>query len=131
MPTQTITIEVDVPEGWEATGEYRRVTRGERYLTCANGVQYVGTWCPKHEPSGSKYIVLRKAWQPEPWMPEGSWVYKSEWGSWFLSDTAPDCPHWREGTGFPIANLSKLFGWHFTPPPVDKIQVRHKKEETQ
>ena len=67
MPKQTITIEVDVPAGWEATGEHRRVTSGERYIAWALDGPYASSWY-HDELSCDKYFILRRAWQPAPQM---------------------------------------------------------------
>jgi hypothetical protein len=55
---QQVTIEVDVPDGWELTGEYRLPRRGEYCLLV----------CGVHEAAGNfqacRCFILRRASQP-------------------------------------------------------------------
>lgn len=61
-----VELEVSMPEGYEATGEFRRVTRKDMFLhrdgTCAD------TW--RHNDSScDKYIILRKVEVPKKMRP--------------------------------------------------------------
>lgn len=48
-------IEVDIPDGYEPTGEFRRAMRGERYLDDTGHVIEIEKYM-----SVGKYIILRK-----------------------------------------------------------------------
>lgn len=56
MPKQTIEVIVDVPDGWEATGEYRPVCPGENYAAYP-GV--AAMWCSVPR-SADPLIILRR-----------------------------------------------------------------------
>jgi hypothetical protein len=66
---QKIEIEVDIPEGYEATGEYRRPECGECYLwdTGAN----IGKSCCDPEERDTPLVILRK----KPWRAARGDVY--------------------------------------------------------
>ena len=59
MPNQTVTIEIDAPDGYELTGEYRYLQSGEVYL----GEYGVRTWEADRR-SQYQYFILRKI-EPE------------------------------------------------------------------
>jgi len=119
------------PAGYELTGEYRKPNMGERFISttvtnCA--AQYSG--CNLDRSNGVNRWILRKAWQPPKWMPEGSWLYLSPKG-WWVTPTKPS----GNGTGFygmacnisfPAEELAALSRETFEPPTHTKcIQVRH------
>ena len=108
---QEVTVKMNVPAGYKATGEYRVPQQGEPFLFKSGvniGDGHVG-----------EYHILRKSWTPEPWMPEGAWLFKLG-GYWFISCSSPDGVDSRH-----LAyELARLHGGTFTPPPVDKIQIK-------
>jgi hypothetical protein len=61
----TLNAEVEMPEGWEATGEYRIPKTGEKYL-CGSGVLTA-----MDETLYSHYIILRK----KRWIPQINQTY--------------------------------------------------------
>lgn len=137
MPLQKVTIEVDVPEGYEATGEWRWPRTGEPALTttgrafCAHADDECGR-------RGAR-IILRKL--PDPveewlaqhsWLPVGRWVYRHHGGYWWITDKQPE-PH-RDAYDVSDASydigveeIARVFGHTFTPPPVDCLQVKRTK----
>ncbi len=133
MPKQT--IEIDVPDGCEATGEYRVAVNGEWFLGtdfCAH------QWNGCHSTSGP-YPILRRlpdpveAWlEQHPWLPDGCWVFKSYHG-WRFSSVKPElCASgfYAVGSHCPVAQadvFSRICGGGFTPPPCDLVQVVRKK----
>lgn len=58
MGKQKIEIEVDVPEGFEATGEHREPKDGDWYLL-SDGRARLATWDYTHFKEG-KYLILRR-----------------------------------------------------------------------
>jgi hypothetical protein len=62
MPKQKITIEVDVPEGYEATGECRCPCIGEYYLSQDSAILAGFTF------SAEKHIILRKKYVWPEWL---------------------------------------------------------------
>lgn len=55
MAKQKIEIEVDIPDGYEATGELRKVESGDCFLSLGNPVQI---WTGST--SVQRYLILRK-----------------------------------------------------------------------
>lgn len=106
MPKQQITIEVDVPEGWEVI-DYRKPRHDEHFVSNGAVFQSVGESC-------MEYAIIRKTWQWPEWL-KAKWIAMSKEGRWFACDAEP----------FP-----NQFGWKsdcfevidtryydFTPPP--------------
>jgi hypothetical protein len=142
MPKQTVTIELEVPEGYEATGEYRCVRYGEVYLD--RGFEAV-TMDSQRETNFHWPILRRK---PDPvqewlaacpkWIPEGVWIYRNH-NQWRASRFEPK-PIKCDGQGYTSDDCgASLLGIHsvdalvnllggFTPPPVDCLQVKRGKE---
>ena len=133
MPLQKVTLEVDVPEGYEATGEWRWPRTGEPALTttgrafCAHADDECGR-------RGSR-IILRKLPDPveewlaqHPWLPEGCYVYRCQ-GELFISRWEPhsskygyrcnDC-----GRALELRTFAAIAGKEFYGPPVDCLQVK-------
>lgn len=123
MPKQTVTLEIDVPEGYEATGDS---------MSYQGGLDF----------SGREYVIaracIRKLPDPvedwlkaHPWLPEGRWVYR--WStSWYITDIQPEklagdlgynSSQWAAFDSKP-KDLAAIFGHTFTPPPVDLVQVK-------
>ena len=135
MPKQQVTLEIEVPEGWEATGEYRSVRYGETYL----GSDWSPTRMTSQRETEAQWPILRR--KPDPvtewiasapaWL-EGLWVYRTAGDCWLVSRTQPtknsvgggfSCFPGDHYTSHSAASLSRLFGESFTPPPVDCLQV--------
>lgn len=125
MPLQKVTIEVDVPEGYEATG--RVMTYGKTMH--ASEDEYLAT-----------RLYLRKL--PDPveewlaqnsWLPEGRWVYRHHGGYWWITDEQPepcrDAYDASDDASFDIdaEEAARVFGYTFTPPPVDCLQAKRTK----
>ena len=122
MSKQTLTVDLDVPEGFELTGEYRTAIHDEYYLIDNH---LVG--CCLINTRSDKYPILREAWKPPAWLPNGCWVYKF-YDDWFVSTTEPQpfgVESYRSPSNFVMLELFRLFGGEFMPPPVNKIQVKH------
>lgn len=122
MPKQKVTIEVDVPEGYEATG--RVMTYGKTMH--ASEDEYLAT-----------RLYLRKLPDPveewlarHPWLPEGRWVYRWH-NKWFISISRPaplqsdaDNGFGATGSVADLGGVASVLGHTFTPPPVDCLQVK-------
>ena len=112
MPKQKIEIEVDVPEGYEATGEYRIPYERNDY--------WLGDFGVASGPSSCHRIILRKLPDPIPevegpigW-PELKWAAKLRMGTWFLCSQEPR----KTATayvGLGTSILAHNLPW--TPPP--------------
>lgn len=133
MPEQEITIKLDVPEGYELTGEYRKPRLDESYLFHSNSL-----WC-----CGSvktEEFILRKKWQAPDWIPDGAWVYQhGQTGVWWVARSKPSYDDrygsgvWLDGTGDETGDvhamsIARLHNDAFSPPPVDCIQVQRSKQ---
>lgn len=57
---QTIQVEIDVPEGFELTGEYREVEDGEYFFTTGNTVR-----SSEYATIYSHFILRKKEWEPK------------------------------------------------------------------
>ncbi len=125
MPKQTLTIEVDVPDGWMATGEYRPPNKGEHYLQTGKSQAY---FTPTVD-----FLILRKTWQPPAWMVEhyrGCWLYCIE-REWLVNRTEPvlnDNGRYCRMNDAPLSidadTLAALHSAEFQPPPhTQKLQI--------
>lgn len=81
MPIQAVTLQLNIPEGYEPTGEIRRAEEHEPW-TVANGALYTG---PSHMPQ----IILRKKFTLPDWVKPGTWYAKDSNGLEFLYETKP------------------------------------------
>jgi hypothetical protein len=125
MPQQTITLTIDVPEGYELTGEFRPPKQGEQ-VRCDDGrvIAAPHDFC-------APFFILRRTWQPPAWIPDGVWVYRMYQDAWFITNMEPITRdgHYtmRHDVNAVAVDANSLAGLHndtFTPPPVNKIQVK-------
>ena len=113
MTRQMVMLEVDVPLGYEATGEYRAANVGEIYIGAHEPVvrqtNAMGVW--------PRIILREKVWQPPRCFPEGAELVQSD-----------TCDEWRlvkNCTWFNARVYAAFHGEKFTPPEgVTKIQVQ-------
>jgi hypothetical protein len=76
------TLELEVPEGWELTGEYRFSRDGEHFLTSLGKVV-------KHRLSDAiPRIIVRQDWQWPEWL-KAPWIAMDKSGDWFAYDGKP------------------------------------------
>ena len=134
MPEQEITIKLNVPEGYELTGEYRTPRYADAYLTIIGNI----SGC-RHFVKGSRFI-LRKKWRAPDWIPDGAWVYQhGQTGVWWVARSKPSYDDrygsgvWLDGTGdgtgdVHAMSIARLHNDTFSPPPVDCIQVQRSKQ---
>ena len=114
MTRQMVMLEVDVPLGYEATGEYRAANVGEIYIGAHEPVvrqtNAMGVW--------PRIILREKVWQPPACFPEGAEV----------STLANSKSSWKvrhNGLCFSAESLCDFYDEEFTPPEgVTKIQVQ-------
>ena len=128
MPKHTIVIEVDVPEGYEVTGEYRKPRYGEPFLG-RNGVVEAKSY--HHDPR----IILRKLPDPIPevegpigW-PELKWAVKTSTGNVFCSVQVPKLSDDGSEYIVPFPRvLARDIGWAVPPEisdaPYDQSLVK-------
>ena len=96
MPTQTTEITVDVPEGYELTGEYRYVNPCGWYMDDPGRVHM---WMG-HGRSAGSYLILRKLPDPEPEVPLIECSYLAD--GWAAADASGgvywygDKPSWDD-----------------------------------
>ena len=109
MMIKEITIDVDIPEGYEETGEFRTPKAGDIYFS-AGGNKAVKT---STDFEREKYIILRKKEPPIDWMKTG-WVNDNH-SEQLYQITGYDkdrteqyiiCGHWR---------TKEFMGKNFTP----------------
>lgn len=105
---QKITIDVEVPDGYEATGEWRWPNADEPFLTVA------GTVCTMHigDTVGRRgnRIILRKKWAFPAWFPNGWWLMYCG-GDWYVRDYVCGAKH--------VVKAEAAYAIHgevFTPP---------------
>lgn len=101
-----ITIDVEVPDGYEPTGEYRWPNPNEPFLAYTGNVVTM----PIGDTVGRRgnRIILRKKWAFPAWFPNGRWlVYR--YGSWYVGD--------RElNSGLMAERVWEFHGEIFVPP---------------
>lgn len=112
---QTFTITVDIPNGYESTGEYRIADASEDYLDGDGIVRNSG-------PTISPVFILRRAWTPPAWLPIDNWLYFRN-GQWRITNARPV----DDGSGrfssrvsavaTDVRTFAALHGQTFTPPP--------------
>lgn len=128
MPQQTLTITVDVPEGYEAV-DFRRPLCGEVSVPIDDTFALPETLRHPAE-IGTCHLILRRVWTPPAWLPEGCWVWKSIYYAWCASrnepqESASGSYYMPDGVVVICTALAHLHNATFEPPPTDKIQVRH------
>lgn len=79
-------ITIDVPEGYEWTGEVRLPLAGETYLDLDIGREV--------DTAFQDYVVcvrpiLRSKWKPPAWLREGTWVAMDLGGNWYAYGGKP------------------------------------------
>ena len=103
---QEITITVDIPEGYEATGEYRRAEDSDVWLGSEASVMRGGNM--------NSRIILRKKWTAPEFLRPG-WIAQMFDGRWFWSDTEPE----GVGNGYVVRGQHFLLSnVDWTPPDV-------------
>lgn len=87
MHKETIEVTLDVPDGYELTGEYKEPNKDGS----DSFIGYDGTKLSGHslDTYGRKRFILRQAWTPPAWMPEGYWLYRMNSSDWFLAKNQP------------------------------------------
>lgn len=106
-----IEIEVDIPDGYEATGEYRQPKSGDYWIDPKT--DELARFPLYH--AKDRRVILRKAWKPEPWMPKNGCrlKYRESTGAWEFVR-----PSSRSTYIYIDANeLAEMFGHTFSPPP--------------
>ena len=122
MSKQTLTMELDVPDGYELTGEVRPPRRGEPNLTLPGSKFNVAG----HDFDCESRVILRKGWEAPAWVPEGCWVYWSADG-WYASLDEPVENGIDTGVYGAKRVLFKFLGgsYNFSAPKrLKKIQVK-------
>lgn len=130
-----LTIRVEVPDGYELTGEFRIPVRGERVLFHTGqetAVEIVTEYMLNVAPKRPR-IIVRRAWIAPSWIPDGAWVYQTPCNEWFMISERPKessidgryyHPEWKQ-KAVPLAQLAATHRAVFNPPPVNCIQVLH------
>jgi hypothetical protein len=91
--TVTETIDIQIPDGYEWTGEVRKPVKGDLYIF----------HCPRFKSLNKngkvavavdgnfdyEYPIVRKTWTAPACFPKGSWLYRDFCGTWFVSDQIP------------------------------------------
>lgn len=103
-------LDVDVPEGFVLTGEYRSPKWGEWFLEKLSNCE--GQATKIHEAYVGSRLILKKAWTPEPWMPKGCELRYDKWVEyWCFGRPESRTIDW------PAYELADLYGETFVPPP--------------
>lgn len=112
MPKQT--LELEVPEGWELTGEYRAPKPGDYFINSRGRVfDYCSTQLTTPKP------IVRRVWQWPEWLKAG-WTAMDKNGIWWAYTEKPRVSGngWTSpGIGIYEVINSQLLD--FTPPPCD------------
>lgn len=104
MTTHELTIKVELPDGWELTGEVRQVQFDELYYDWYGRVL---RW--EHtRPSLHTYPIVRKRWQVPDWVPEGARIYQEYSGSTVILSN---------GMEFLATSIAQWIGESWTDPP--------------
>lgn len=110
-----IQLDIDIPEGYEATGEFRLPKTGEYRIGVRGNVVETGDADWHFMPS----IIIRPKWQPPACFPKGARYFgHAVLGTpWYVERL--------DGTGPTLCCecLAGLFGVEFSPPPSDPYVV--------
>ncbi len=100
---------VKIPDGYEATGEYRPVKVGEYYLSdAARGITHQG-------PASADFPILRRKWTWPAWL-KAPYIAMDENGGWTAYNNPPYlCPGYWNAGGRHLSSLQEMTD--FTPPP--------------
>lgn len=140
MPRQQITVTVDTPDDYEATGEFRVPDHRADELFLYRGSVF-GTKGNRTQ-GGVEYIIVRKKWQPPDFLPDGAWVWRACDGTWYASYCPTD--HIKaepEENGYLrmlygcarnqgevavacLFDLCLFHGVEYVEPPTPKLQVK-------
>jgi len=123
MPKQKIEIEVDVPDGWEVTGEYRKPLDHEPYISKEGWLaeRNIGVDGPR--------IILRKKYVPPAWLKPGTWLFFNG-VDWFATNVKPESSGTLyQGVQGPCvcSRLAKELFPDFVPPPTNPYQIPEQK----
>lgn len=117
MAKQKSEIEVDVPDGWEATGEWRPARQGEAVIHPDHCHAFV-----MNTEGMSNRIILRKKYVPPSWLKPGTWLFQTESGIWYASRSEPNGTKPLYSYG-PEATLHRDIFPDFVPPPTNPYQI--------
>ena len=134
MPKQKIEFEIDVPEGWELTGEFRQVAAHEPYVAATwNQGNKISHWSGVR--SLNNFFIVRKVFNLPDWIPSGWWVSKDRDGQIYCYENEPgiDRNQKKWVAGGPYALITALFdAYEIDLPKVHwdeaKWQQREKEE---
>lgn len=118
MTKQKIEVEVDFPDEYEATGEFRMPSDGEYYITREGCVM------DRNAQVNGPQIILRKKYEPPKWLKPGTWIYEND-GKWFASNREPSrcCAGYISNHPSVTTKLSNDLFPSFTPPPVNLYRI--------
>lgn len=112
MPKQQITIEVDIPDGYEATGEFRSPGLDEVYLQRGEVKR------SRFDHYASDFVIVRKKWQWPDWL-KAPWIAMDKNGEWYAYKEQPDlmdCFVTWQSSGPSSLVLIDCLLFDFTPP---------------
>jgi hypothetical protein len=124
MHTQQITIEVDLPDEWEAESDKLRPAKhGEQYIDPSAIQCGVRVWTDARD-SVFHYLILRPRWQPPKCMAAAAGVFR-ESHTWRVCENVAE---WDEKDGWltdgacvSCRAMCKIAGETFTPPHGDDV----------
>jgi hypothetical protein len=129
---QQLTIGVEVPAGYEATGEFRWPKAGEPFLTNSGTASNSSA----NDVCGlsQNRIILRKLWSFPEWFGKGWWLYKNCHSSnWLVTDCEPSVHSigscmvgwqqaWPGSACITATELWQFHGEEFTPPSCERLK---------
>jgi hypothetical protein len=132
MPLQTFQITAEIPEGYEPTGEFRGVSKGEHYITMLGDVLLSTGDDPRSE---LPRVILRPVWQWPEFIKPGTWfAYHSNFTFSLFSDQpkeARDCWCRQNGIGTEVyltEQEAALIGFPLPPRGDWRQSLRQKPE---
>jgi hypothetical protein len=118
MPKQKLEIEVEVPEGYEATGEFRLPKKGDYFLnSCGDLNLSTNDWNNSNYMNSyaNQRIILRKKYQWPTWL-KARYIAMDKDKGWWAYDSRPILYErgWKIGEGRAFNLRHNLVD--FTPP---------------
>lgn len=108
MPLQSVTLQMNIPEGHEVTGEVRPAKEKEPWMTATGQIYHGASFNPQ--------IILRKKFALPEWVKPGTWYAMDADGDEYFYRTKPNMEHGHwEYCGLAVKVRRELYDFPSAP----------------